>query len=61
MNLTQVAFADVLFTGTADGKIIKIEDGEIQTIARIGHGPCGELQLLSIVRLKVSGSRACVG
>uniref|UniRef100_A0A8C4UJJ8 Adipocyte plasma membrane-associated protein n=1 Tax=Falco tinnunculus TaxID=100819 RepID=A0A8C4UJJ8_FALTI len=33
--------SDVLFTGTADGKIIKIEDGEIQTIARIGHGPCG--------------------
>ncbi|KAM8810302.1 adipocyte plasma membrane-associated protein isoform 2-T2 [Eudromia elegans] len=33
---------DVLFTGTADGKIVKIEDGEIQTIARIGHGPCGK-------------------
>ncbi|NWR77623.1 APMAP protein, partial [Centropus unirufus] len=32
---------DVLFTGTADGKIIKIEDGEIHTVARIGHGPCG--------------------
>nr|XP_025959975.1 adipocyte plasma membrane-associated protein isoform X3 [Dromaius novaehollandiae] len=31
----------VLFTGTADGKILKIEDGEIQTIARIGRGPCG--------------------
>lgn len=37
-----VVFTDVLFTGTADGKIIKIEDGEIKTIARIGHGPCGE-------------------
>ncbi|NWH41299.1 APMAP protein, partial [Chloropsis hardwickii] len=36
-----VTIGDVLFTGTADGKIIKIEDGEIQTIARIGHGPCG--------------------
>ncbi|NWI56809.1 APMAP protein, partial [Calyptomena viridis] len=35
---------DVLFTGTADGKIIKIEDGEIQTIARIGHGPCGAFE-----------------
>ncbi|XP_025897505.1 adipocyte plasma membrane-associated protein isoform X2 [Nothoprocta perdicaria] len=32
---------DVLFTGTADGKILKIEDGELQTIARTGHGPCG--------------------
>lgn len=39
--ITQVVFADVLFTGTADGKIVKIEDGEIQTVARIGHGPCG--------------------
>ncbi|NWT06230.1 APMAP protein, partial [Mionectes macconnelli] len=36
-----VNIGDVLFTGTADGKIIKIEDGEIQTISRIGHGPCG--------------------
>ncbi|NXI36937.1 APMAP protein, partial [Galbula dea] len=36
-----VHIGDVLFTGTADGKIVKIEDGEIQTIARIGHGPCG--------------------
>ncbi|NXD15711.1 APMAP protein, partial [Nothocercus nigrocapillus] len=33
---------DVLYTGTADGKILKIEDGEVQTIARIGHGPCGK-------------------
>ncbi|XP_039388107.1 adipocyte plasma membrane-associated protein isoform X1 [Mauremys reevesii] len=31
---------DVLFTGTADGKILKIEDGEIKTLARLGHGPC---------------------
>ncbi|NWI14827.1 APMAP protein, partial [Crypturellus soui] len=33
---------DVLYTGTADGKILKIKDGELQTIARIGHGPCGK-------------------
>ncbi|XP_034966954.2 adipocyte plasma membrane-associated protein isoform X3 [Zootoca vivipara] len=32
---------DVLFTGTADGKILKIENGEIHTLARLGHGPCG--------------------
>uniref|UniRef100_A0A803STE7 Adipocyte plasma membrane-associated protein n=1 Tax=Anolis carolinensis TaxID=28377 RepID=A0A803STE7_ANOCA len=31
---------DVLFTGTADGKILKIENGEIHTLARLGHGPC---------------------
>lgn len=36
-----VNIGDVLFTGTADGKILKIEDGEVQTVARIGHGPCG--------------------
>lgn len=54
-----ICFADVLFTGTADGKIIKIEDGEIQTIARIGHGPCGESQLLNIVYLKTSGQGLC--
>uniref|UniRef100_A0A6B2F4S0 Adipocyte plasma membrane-associated protein n=1 Tax=Bothriechis nubestris TaxID=1766655 RepID=A0A6B2F4S0_9SAUR len=32
---------DVLFTGTADGKILKIENGKISTLARLGHGPCG--------------------
>ncbi|XP_062979976.1 adipocyte plasma membrane-associated protein [Elgaria multicarinata webbii] len=31
---------DVLFTGTADGKILKIENGEIHTLAKLGHGPC---------------------
>lgn len=54
--ITPVVFADVLFTGTADGKIIKIEDGEIQTIARIGRGPCGESQLLNRVYPKTSGA-----
>ncbi|OCT79764.1 adipocyte plasma membrane-associated protein [Xenopus laevis] len=32
---------DVLFTGTADGQILKIEDGKIHTIARLGTPPCG--------------------
>lgn len=31
---------DVMFTGTSDGRIIKIENGEIDTIARFGSGPC---------------------
>ncbi|KYO18359.1 adipocyte plasma membrane-associated protein [Alligator mississippiensis] len=35
-----VNIGDVLFTGTADGKILRIEDGEIQTLAQLGHGPC---------------------
>ncbi|XP_069810329.1 adipocyte plasma membrane-associated protein [Dendropsophus ebraccatus] len=32
---------DVLFTGTNDGQILKIEDGKIHTIARLGKPPCG--------------------
>ncbi|KAM9317453.1 adipocyte plasma membrane-associated protein [Gastrophryne carolinensis] len=32
---------DVLYTGTADGKIVKIEDGDIHTVARLGTPPCG--------------------
>ncbi|XP_047600544.1 adipocyte plasma membrane-associated protein isoform X5 [Lutra lutra] len=31
---------DVMFTGTADGRIVKLENGEIDTIARLGSGPC---------------------
>uniref|UniRef100_A0A452R3C4 Adipocyte plasma membrane-associated protein n=1 Tax=Ursus americanus TaxID=9643 RepID=A0A452R3C4_URSAM len=30
----------VMFTGTADGRIVKLENGEIETIARFGSGPC---------------------
>uniref|UniRef100_A0A8C5MLU7 Adipocyte plasma membrane-associated protein n=1 Tax=Leptobrachium leishanense TaxID=445787 RepID=A0A8C5MLU7_9ANUR len=32
---------DVFFTGTADGQIVRLEDGNIHTIARLGHPPCG--------------------
>ncbi|XP_062912400.1 adipocyte plasma membrane-associated protein [Mobula hypostoma] len=32
---------DVIFTGTADGQILKISDGKIHTLARIGKLPCG--------------------
>lgn len=35
-----VNIGDVLFTGTADGRIVKLENGEIETIARFGSGPC---------------------
>ncbi|MBN3275553.1 APMAP protein, partial [Polyodon spathula] len=31
----------VLYTGTADGKIIKIEDGKMHTLATLGRPPCG--------------------
>ncbi|XP_055495916.1 adipocyte plasma membrane-associated protein [Leucoraja erinacea] len=32
---------DVIFTGTADGQILKISDGNIHSVARIGKLPCG--------------------
>nr|XP_036857707.1 adipocyte plasma membrane-associated protein isoform X1 [Manis javanica] len=31
---------DVMFTGTADGRIVKLENGAVETIARFGSGPC---------------------
>jgi len=31
----------VLYTGTADGKIVRIQDGVINTVARLGQPPCG--------------------
>ncbi|XP_004874837.1 adipocyte plasma membrane-associated protein isoform X2 [Heterocephalus glaber] len=31
---------DVMFTGTADGQVLKLENGEAETIARFGSGPC---------------------
>lgn len=32
---------DVLYTGTADGKIVKIEGGNIHVLATLGKPPCG--------------------
>ncbi|XP_064503956.1 adipocyte plasma membrane-associated protein isoform X2 [Pseudopipra pipra] len=52
-----VNIGDILFTGTADGKIIKIEDGEIQTISRIGHGPCGETKMLVSTKTVIEGQK----
>ena len=31
----------VLYAGTADGRIVRVMDGQVQTIARIGKLPCG--------------------
>lgn len=36
---------DVLYTGTFDGQILKIEDGKIHTVARLGRPPCGTREL----------------
>ncbi|XP_027520353.1 adipocyte plasma membrane-associated protein isoform X2 [Corapipo altera] len=52
-----VNIGDILFTGTADGKIIKIEDGEIETISRIGHGPCGETKMLVSTKTVIEGQK----
>ncbi|CAN0407988.1 unnamed protein product [Lampetra planeri] len=40
-----VTLGDVLYTGTADGRILKIEKGEISTLARFGKPPCGRPEL----------------
>ncbi|XP_045041068.1 adipocyte plasma membrane-associated protein isoform X3 [Desmodus rotundus] len=37
---------DVMFSGTADGRVVKFENGEVDTIARFGSGPCSEVKLL---------------
>lgn len=42
MFLNHSGFADVLYTGTADGKIVKIEGGNINIIATLGRPPCGK-------------------
>lgn len=34
--------ADVLFSGTADGKIVKLVGRRIHTVTRFGKLPCGE-------------------
>ncbi|KAL7987243.1 hypothetical protein Chor_006162 [Crotalus horridus] len=46
---------DVLFTGTADGKIVKIENGKISTLARLGHGPCGAVRPLVSSKIPIEG------
>ncbi|KAM9803770.1 adipocyte plasma membrane-associated protein [Neosynchiropus ocellatus] len=38
------ALGDVLFTGTADGKIVKLMGRRIFTLARLGKPPCGSLE-----------------
>lgn len=42
MFLNYSCFADVLYTGTADGKIVKIEGRNIHVLATIGKPPCGK-------------------
>lgn len=38
--------ADVLFTGTADGKIVKLNGQRLHTVTQLGKHPCGERKWL---------------
>lgn len=42
MPLNHSCFVDVLYTGTADGKIVKIEGKNIHVLATLGKPPCGK-------------------
>ncbi|XP_006902530.1 PREDICTED: adipocyte plasma membrane-associated protein [Elephantulus edwardii] len=35
---------DAMFTGTADGRVVKLENGEVETIARFGDSSCKTLE-----------------
>lgn len=35
-------YADVLYTGTADGKIVKIDGRKLTVVATLGRPPCGK-------------------
>uniref|UniRef100_A0A5F8AJE0 Adipocyte plasma membrane-associated protein n=1 Tax=Macaca mulatta TaxID=9544 RepID=A0A5F8AJE0_MACMU len=48
---------DVMFTGTADGRVVKLENGEIETIARFGSGPCSEVKLLLSSETPIEGKK----
>uniref|UniRef100_A0A8L0DVM7 Adipocyte plasma membrane-associated protein n=1 Tax=Oncorhynchus mykiss TaxID=8022 RepID=A0A8L0DVM7_ONCMY len=50
-------FGDVIYTGTADGKIVKIEGKSITVIARLGKPPCGEVTNLVSAGQMVGGRR----
>lgn len=46
MQVEIFMFKDHIYTGTADGKILHIYKGEIQTLAKLGKDPCGKDCLL---------------
>lgn len=53
-----------MFTGTADGRVLKLENGEVETVARFGSGACSKLGLLlrSVSKVKLpflKGSFTC--
>lgn len=36
------SLADILYTGTADGRIVKIDGRKIKVVATLGSSPCGK-------------------
>ncbi|ELV12972.1 Adipocyte plasma membrane-associated protein [Tupaia chinensis] len=48
---------DVMFTGTADGRVVKLENGEVETVARFGSGPCSEVKLLLSSDTPIEGKK----
>lgn len=51
--------SDVLFTGTADGQILKLDKNEIEVIAKLGSGPCSKLSTVPLVSLPVPQKGTC--
>lgn len=45
LNWQMFVSADVLFTGTADGKIVKLVGRRIHTVTKLGKPPCGEKKM----------------
>ncbi|KAM9248125.1 adipocyte plasma membrane-associated protein isoform 2-T2 [Dugong dugon] len=48
---------DAMFTGTADGRVVKLENGEVETIAHLGSGPCSEVKMLLSSETPVEGKK----
>ncbi|KAM9590163.1 adipocyte plasma membrane-associated protein isoform 3-T3 [Trichechus inunguis] len=48
---------DAMFTGTADGRVVKLENGEVETIARFGAGPCSEVKMLLSSETPIEGKK----
>uniref|UniRef100_A0AC11B1T7 Adipocyte plasma membrane associated protein n=1 Tax=Ovis aries TaxID=9940 RepID=A0AC11B1T7_SHEEP len=48
---------DVMFTGTADGRVVKLENGEVETVARFGSGLCSEVKLLLSSETPIEGRK----
>ena len=44
---------DVLFTGTADGKILKLTGRRIHTVTRLGKLPCGKFKRFDSIQSSI--------